>query len=834
MVSQSMGLRSYLTANATQFNRDLIERFLEAWPAEWQANARTDIGNPIDRPDVREQDGIRFYPIRYPQHAGTEPDWTERTLTYPLEFCADIGATGFTQIGSLWVAAELDAIDGHAAGVGIDDSQIAYVDQILAAIEYVELRRSTRGSGRHIYAHLKGFDTRNHSEHAAIGRSFVAKLANDLRIDLSSMVDAVGGNFWFHSTRATKENRGFELLKPATRVLTPDDLPDWRSYLQTCKQVRVAADTDRALDDEHQRILNEYRKTGFVLIDNSDSYHAHTAAFTKIATPHFYATLSEGTDPGKPNCVISPRRNGAFLVTRFGTPKEHALWDKTVNGYSCFLFNAPLSPKTVCRAADGVWTGSGFTCATLAQAKQAAEWLGFQLPHIDERTVNFTLKHGGVIAECERSGKESPRGWGVVGRKLKRHFDLTIDDDAPDDLVRHLVTNNDEDAGFILRRDDGSWGRENKSGCADVLHSRGEDDPPKVIGRAIRSPWTLVNEPFQPRYLPGRKINLYGAQLIPKGDASKPTPHFDSIRDHCGDSLTPYLADDEWCKQHNIRTGGDYLRLWDAKLVQDPRHPLPFIFLWSDEQDTGKSAWPRSLSLLFDRGAVDAHSALEERFNGQLAGAVLGYIEEKSINHSGYLKLKSWIDAPQISIREMRCNAYQLDNYCHFCQTANQLNACKLEPRDKRVVVIRVAPLKQIIPWRETLLPALQAEAPDYLSKLLAMQLPPAAGRLFLPIADSDDKRKLMDDSPQADRRGDVVQSMADAVAKLGSWQGYGGDLLKAIGKGAWSDSAGTVVGYLQDATDLLQERGITVSIASTKVKGRRAIKISNCHALSA
>ncbi len=108
----------------------------------------------------------------------------------------------------------------------------------------------------------------------------------------------------------------------------------------------------------------------------------------------------------------------------------------------------------------------------------------------------------------------------------------------------------------------------------------------------------------------------------------------------------------------------------------------------------------------------------------------------------------------------MRCNSYQLENFCHFVQTSNQLRACKIEPNDKRTIVIRVKPLETIIPWREKLVPLLMSEAPDYLARLLSMRLPPAAGRLFLPIISTPDKEQLMRDADD-DKRGQILQALS-------------------------------------------------------------------------
>jgi hypothetical protein len=302
------------------------------------------------------------------------------------------------------------------------------------------------------------------------------------------------------------------------------------------------------------------------------------------------------------------------------------------------------------------------------------------------------------------------------------------------------------------------------------------------------------------------------------------------ILQQCGQALDQAVGEDPWCRQHGFTTGASYLLLWAAALIQRPKHPLPYLFLFSPENNTGKSSLYRALGMLFEGGATDVHAALMETFNQQMAGAVLCYVEERILNAAAYQKLKSWVDSPTISIREMRTNAYTLPNYAHFIQTANTLDACPVEKHDERVVVIRVSVLNQIVPWTTEMVPALQREAPDFLATLLTTPLPPAAGRLFLPVLDTPEKRAIMCKTDSVDPRTAVINSLVDRVVELVGrfdyWKGFGGNLLKAIGKGPWSNSPGTFVGYLQEAADALHQRGIVVSISSTKVKGQREINI--------
>ena len=67
--------------------------------------------------------------------------------------------------------------------------------------------------------------------------------------------------------------------------------------------------------------------------------------------------------------------------------------------------------------------------------------------------------------------------------------------------------------------------------------------------------------------------------------------------------------------QCGVLTGADYLKCWIAALFQEPMEPLPYLFLYSQEQNTGKSILHEALSLLLTRGVVRAEHirALELR-----------------------------------------------------------------------------------------------------------------------------------------------------------------------------------------------------------------------------
>jgi hypothetical protein len=845
-------LQKYLlSGDRCENNREFVERVI-ANRLEIQTLPKL-IGTPIEGTRQREYDGHRLFPIRYPRDSATKPDWSEINCPHPLEHVDRIGTTGLGPNGSVSVGFDVDTLEGHASGITNADRD--RISKAVEPLEYVEVRRSSGGEGLHLFVLLEGFnEIQNHTQHAALARAVCGVICHDAQLNFAPSIDVMGGNLWFY--RSDPKPDSYKLLKAATRKLTPADVPNWRDHIEvvTGKRSRVQVndlDTAEAAsypaigrDDEHERILAEYRGAALGYLPDHKCYQAHTAELERIHKllnlAGAFETDSHGDDPGKPNCFLFLRPNGGMFVVRYGTTSEHPLWDKTAKGHPCIAYNVPTKPEAAARAVKAICTAPGrFTCSTFECAKAFAKYLGIDLPELTDRPINFTFKHDSVTIEADRQGKETPEGYGLVGRKLRRLFQIetpstgrqAIQPDIDyDKYVRHLVTPNHEDAGWLLSREDGSWGRESKDTCKDSLVARlqiKKDATATVAGIIAGNPYTLVVEPLQPVWLSGRRCNLNAKRLIEA--CAGEHPHYDMILNHIGRGLDDAVAADPWCIRHGVARGADYLRLWAASMVQRPKQPLPYTFLWSLRNDTGKSAWHRSMAKFFEGGATDVHRCLTEKFNSDLAGMVLGYIEDKGLDAAAYERLKGWVDAPTISIRAMHCNAFTVPNYGHYVHTANSLSSCPLLPHDKRVVVIEVDPFEgDDLAWGEVLSPLLDIEAPAFLATLLSMSFPPSAGRLFLPVLETESKRQLMGMSNQ---ETSVVDALTDAVERFanraGYWTGYAGQLLAQIGGGPWSANAGTMSQYLSTCIDQLQQRGVTVSIASTRVRGQRLVTIA-------
>lgn len=855
--------REFLADHCNEYNADLVEHFLSAGPdIEAQVNPRTDIGEarvdsaPGRKPfKYRVDSGNKFWAVRRPKDADTTPDWdTMPDAPFNLkEYAADFGTTWFARTGSLRVGYDVDSLFGHSEG--LTDDELARFDAQVATLDYIENRRSTSGAGRHLYIPLQGIVVANHSEHAAIARAGLGMICADLGLNFEHNVDCMGGNMWIASRRATLANRGFEKLKTASRALTPDDLPrNWRDHVDVVKRRRTTAvfipgatDEQEQIwaelssaqatvkpDDEHKRIISAYQETGFALEHKPDHgcWGAHTAGLAKVhrllGLRGAFETDSAGTDPSTPNCFFYLRRNGSLYVVRFGARSEHPSWTmRTAKGEVSTLYNVSTDLRTACQAVGGVWGGKFCTVHTVKQAEQLAGMFGFKLPAIpSDRPINF--KYGDsatIIVESQQLRGESLPGWAVGYRKLSCSFPVEAPPDEQHDLdnfARHVVTSEREDAGWLLNAGDG-WNVESKGNVADALVSRFGFTKPELsaaLGKLVENPYVLVNEPFQPQFLPGRRWNRFGAQLAVAPTYGGQHPHYDLIYRHCGRGLDAAVQSDPWCIRHGIIDGAQFLRHWSAKKVQNPKSHLPLLYFYSQKQDNGKSAFHKSQALLYRRGCVEGVRTLNENYNKMLIGAVLVYLDEERVDARAAQKVKLYIDADYISARLMRSDTFMIPNFTHWTAAYNFPDGLPIEPGDERIILIEVPELldDEKLDWKEALLPELEKEASDFLGTLLTMELPPSAGRLYLPVLSTEAKQKICGstEAPTCDRN-ELLRRVVDVMGTQRRFAGRSAELLRLLGVGSWSASPNHLRRYLKEISDPLREQGIVVEFPTER-----------------
>jgi hypothetical protein len=307
-----------------------------------------------------------------------------------------------------------------------------------------------------------------------------------------------------------------------------------------------------------------------------------------------------------------------------------------------------------------------------------------------------------------------------------------------DDKVRCLKTPEGKDAGWRIKDKQLHWIEKKADGVKRILQSYGNSKPDAeaIMGTCDDSPWQLVALPFKSEYPGGREWNLSAPQLryapAPHGgDNFHPT--WDLMLNHLGKELDSDLANLDWARQCNIRTGADYLTAWYAAIFRDPRCRLPYLFYFGPE-NTGKSSYWEAFELLVTGGVVKADRSLTSRsdFNGELAGAILCVVEERDISRTegAIEKIKDAVTGLHLSIRALYKPPYSIPNTTHWCQTANTLKALMVPPGSTRITVVYVNPFQpgeEIA--KDELHARLKAEAPAFMRTLIDFQLPHVKSR---------------------------------------------------------------------------------------------------------
>lgn len=718
---------------------------------------------------------------------------------------------------SRWVGFDIDSITGHAVGVGISNADLDEVKRVAEALPYVEVRKSTGGKGVHLYVYLDDIPTENHTLHSALARSILGMMSSATGFDFAIAVDACGGNMWVLHRKMTEENQGLALLKPASKVLTAADLPaNWRDHADVVTRrrakVRVAGvqagDQDPfetlassrrlvPLSDSHKAVIEELSRSGFSTVWVSD-YHllqTHTKALQNLledpekraalGLKGIFKTLSEGKDPGTCNCFAFPLDGGTWRVYRFSPgAAEDPSWEQDSSNWTTCQFNKAIDLATAARASGAIEApnNGGYVFPTANDAAKVVKLLGqtVAIPEqLQEREARLKAQKDGrvFISVKKEEGDEVPQGWLGDRGKLTRILSIKAEIKAQmadnnysetDKLVRHVVTVEDESAGWRGLNEAGHWVSGSKDIMGGLLRRSGvpKDETEIVLADIWSRSWTLANIPFQPEYPGNRQWNRDAAQyryqpaILGPGEEAY-HPHWDMILRHCFSDLDGPLTELEWAEKANIRTGADYGLAWIASLLRHPYQHLPYLFLYGDE-DSGKSILHESFDYLITKGRVSGNRPLQDQngFNGELAGAVLAYIEEINISDvKGALeKIKEWTVCSMIPIRQMRMDTYRIPNTLHFIQVGQGPERCPVLPGDTRITMLYVPriPDDQKV-GRELMGVKLCEEAPHFLRTLMDVELPKVKGRIGIPIVETINKARA-----QSNNRETVEQFIVE------------------------------------------------------------------------
>ncbi len=799
----------FLRAKRAAHNgQDLLDRYLDdSLNLETQVNVAVGKGWAVEAKKGKiYTDGLdEWWPIRIPKKAASDPNWNDYNITWTLDEHAEgIGCTGWDWENrkSLWVGFDFDAITGHAKGVGVSESELQRVKEAACALPYVEVRKSTGGKGLHLYVYFdrkNAIRTPNHTVHAALGRAILGMMSSETGFDFASHIDACGGNMWVWHRKATPENQGLMRIKESTYELTDDDIPaNWMDHVEVVTRQRskikvngideVYVDPFEALassrrivplDEKHKKIHEALKTSGFstVWVPDHHLLQTHTCALDKLMKEQkgklnlqgFFETISQGKNPGEPNCFLFPLDNGAWKVYLFGPGRSEAItWEQDGQGWTTCYFNKPPGLKVASRANKGIEDAEagGFLFETATDALKAAEALGQKInipAGLAERKAKVKAhKDGRLVVQIDKKDSDSGmEGWAAKKDKWTRVFETKAEQKSAevgfmeyDNVLRALVTPEGGDAGWVHKSQlDGKWTRYSTEKVKLILLAldNTEMDAKLILGNAALRAWKLVNIPFQSEYPGDRQWNFGAAQFryTPaerNDDGPMRHPHWDMILNHCGQDLNAPLSISEWARHANIRTGSDYLLSWAACMFRAPFIPLPYLFFYSPKQNNGKSIFHEALALLMTKGVASADRALTNPndFNGELANAVLAYVEEKDVSKAAgaYNKIKEWVTSPLLWIHKKRQDIYSQPNTLHFVHTANDREACPVFPGDERITMFFVPDLKPgaEIP-KPILIERLKAEAPAFMRTLMDLQLPPLTGRLHLPVVSTLNKQ---------------------------------------------------------------------------------------------
>lgn len=794
MVTKTAAIKAFLTAKT---HPDLASAYTPAM--ECQVNVASDGGERVEG----EYEGVKWNgysdgrdvwkPFRVPRNASTIPEYTDSEMNYDLAAHAEgIGMTGWDwkNCVSKWCAYDFDSIIGHsdAHSQKLTPEEMNEVKEVACKIPWVTVRYSTSGRGLHLYVYVDDVPTQNHSEHAGLARSILAKLSSLTGFDFSSKVDICGGNMWVWHRKMVGTD-GLKLIKQGG--ILKDIPPNWREHIKVVRGVtkRLTSPTEinglRAVDEQfeslsgqrHRIRLDEEHLRLITYLNEKGHFHWWDADHNMLVTHTMFLkeahialqlrgvfeTETKGTTSH--NCFAYPIRRGGWSIRRY-TPgvKEHPSWDQDGAGWTRTFLNVEPNLQSASKSYGGIEDPSGgFMFAKSEDAQSASNLLGANVslaPKFYHRAASLkTHKDGArLVFEFQAESSDNPGelpGWLQKGKKWVRIFGAqkstnTVpenDGDSYDDIVRHIVNQSGDDMGWTIQSDK-KWRNEPLVHVRSALQAMSlkKPDIDSIVGNSVIRPWTIESRPFAPEYPGNRVWNRNAPQFlfVPSKSDNLVYPTWTGLLKHIGQSLDPYVAEHEWCKANGVQDGGAYLKLWIASMLQFPYEPLPYLFVYGEMQETGKSSFYEALQLLFNPGVQNVGDTLKNKggFNGELLGAILCYVEEASLagNKMAYERLKEWVTSKTFNLHFKGSTPCMVPSTMHFVHCANPRSACPIFPGDTRITMVHVQKKPpNPIPKRQ-FHEMLRKEGADFLGSVTTLEIPSSDSRLRIPVIQTDDK----------------------------------------------------------------------------------------------
>ncbi|NJO83655.1 MAG: hypothetical protein HC828_13185 [Blastochloris sp.] len=335
---------------------------------------------------------------------------------------------------SKWVAYDFDALVGHSDKHSnkLTNEQLDEVRSAAQALDWVTVRKSTSGSGLHLYVYIESEqDVKTHTEHSALARAILGKMSALTGFSFESKVDICGGNMWVWH-RKMRGTSGLQLVKRG-RALTDEEIPvNWRDHVKVVSGSRkklaprdlesigkldpfdeLAGQHLRVqLDASHKKLIQYLQDNGLQWEWDQDNHMliTHTLSLKKahadLELRGYYETSSRGSSVV--NCFAFPMRRGAWIVRRYSQGvAEHPCWTQDGSGWTTVYLNRDSDLRSVCLAHGGIEDPSGgFVFREAELASQAALYLGVDLriaPALRARKAKLKQhKDGRLIVEIDR------------------------------------------------------------------------------------------------------------------------------------------------------------------------------------------------------------------------------------------------------------------------------------------------------------------------------------------------------------------------------------------------------------------------------------------------
>ena len=295
--------------------------------------------------------------FRIPWKANSTPEYNDSEIKFDLaEHAEGIGLTGWDweSCRSRWVAFDFDAITGHSDKhtTKLTDLELENVVEAAYNIPWVTIRRSTSGSGLHLYVFVD-VPTANHNEHAALARAILAQMSAITGFDFNSRIDVCGSVMWIWHSKFDKSECGLELIKEG-RVLT--EIPiNWKDHISVVSGRRkknkphflpendlewfdqiCGQNQKTPLDEEHKRLIDFLNESDALWWFDSDHHMlvAHSydlkKAHEKLGMRGIYNTIAKGQGVGTDQNCFS---GSTEILTKDGVKKISDLENQFVELY---------------------------------------------------------------------------------------------------------------------------------------------------------------------------------------------------------------------------------------------------------------------------------------------------------------------------------------------------------------------------------------------------------------------------------------------------------------------------------------------------------------------